>query len=183
VQDPAEAPAPEMPRSAVEHASVDHVVRLAEMPRLIERLVAEPLPALPPQEQPPALGELEGNEPGAPVEIVCPQCQGALTVAELGGFQVFRCHVGHTFSLDVLAVEQAEHVERALWAAARSLEEGAAIARRARARATGDLRRKLAEKEASQLAHAELIRNILLEPRRKPGRDSVAPEGGEPGHP
>jgi hypothetical protein len=59
-------------------------------------------------------------------------------------------------------VEQAEEVERALWAAARALEEGAAVARRARARTTGDVQRSLAEKEETQAQQAQLIREMLL---------------------
>jgi two-component system chemotaxis response regulator CheB len=64
------------------------------------------------------------------VELVCPICQGVLTEAQPGVFQHFRCHVGHAFSLDSLIREQSEEMERALWAAVRSLEEGAALSRR-----------------------------------------------------
>jgi two-component system chemotaxis response regulator CheB len=126
------------------------------------------------------LGELEGDEPGVPVEIVCPHCQGALTVSEMGGFQVFRCHVGHAFSFDTLALEQGEEVERALWAAARALEEGASITRRARARASGEVARRLAEKEEAQLQHAQRIRDMLLQPGREAAADvQAAADPGE----
>jgi two-component system chemotaxis response regulator CheB len=102
-----------MPRSAVEHVAVDHVARLADIPRLIARLASEPFTAGP-SPRSTAVSELNGEEPGLPVDIVCPQCQGALSVSELNGFQLFRCHLGHTFSLEGLADEQAEEVERAL---------------------------------------------------------------------
>lgn len=182
VQDPADAAIPSMPRSAVEHVAVDHVVPLAEIPGLIERLVGEPVTGERPARQPVSLGELEGDEPGMPVEIVCPQCQGALTLGELGGFQVFRCHVGHAFSLEGLAREQSEEVERALWAAVRSLEESASINRRARARATGDLQRRLAEKEDAQIQQADLIRGMLLRglPTSRAGAEA-SEDAAEPG--
>jgi two-component system chemotaxis response regulator CheB len=181
VQDPADAAAPDMPRSAIDHVSVDHVATLAEIPELLRRLVSQPVSEAPPTRQPVSLGEVEGDEPGVPVEIVCPQCQGALSLAELGGFQVFRCHVGHAFSLEGLAIEQAEEVERALWAAARSLEESASIARRARARATGDLQRNLAEKEGMLMQQAQLIRDMLLRGRALP--KLAMGTGSSPGEP
>jgi two-component system chemotaxis response regulator CheB len=42
----------------------------------------------------------------------------------------FRCRTGHEFSPESLLAEQSEHVERALWAALRALEEKAAMLRR-----------------------------------------------------
>jgi two-component system chemotaxis response regulator CheB len=176
VQDPADASVPEMPRSALRHAAIDHVAPLSEIPPLLARLTRE---RVVPKEAPlPAgdLGELEGDEPGVPADIVCPQCQGALSFSELGGFEFFRCHVGHTFTLEGLAVEQAEEVERALWAAARALEEGAAVARRARARTTGDVQRSLAEKEETQAQQAQLIREMLLR-RDLPSRAEAVETG------
>lgn len=176
VQDPDDAAVPDMPRSALQHAAIDHVAPLSEIPPLLARLTRErvaakvaPLPRA-------YLGELEGDEPGIPADIVCPQCQGALSFSELGGFEFFRCHVGHTFSLEGLAAEQTEEVERALWAAARALEEGAAIARRARARATGDLQRSLGEKEETQAQQARLIREMLLG-GRLPSRAEIIQTG------
>jgi hypothetical protein len=58
----------------------------------------------------------------------------SLAFSEHGDFQLFRCHVGRAFSLEGLEIEQAESVERALWAAARALEESVSSAARAGAR-------------------------------------------------
>jgi two-component system chemotaxis response regulator CheB len=162
VQDPREAEVPDMPRSAVEHVPVDHVLPLAEIPPLLSRLTREPFVPVPRQPPLVPLGELEGDEPGVPVDVVCPLCQGALSLAELNGFQWFRCHVGHTFSLESLAIEQGEEVERALWAAVRALEESAAITRRVHAGASGDHRHRLEEQERAHARHADVIRHILL---------------------
>lgn len=165
VQDPREAEVPDMPASAVKHVAVDHILPLAEIPALLTRLASEPFGSG--AEEPPSarLSELEGDEPGLPADVVCPLCQGALSIAEMRGYQSFRCHVGHTFSLDSLAIEQAEEVERALWAAVRALEESAAITRRVRATAPHDLRRRFDETERARAQQADVIRRILLNGR------------------
>ena len=59
--------------------------------------------------------------------IVCPACHGALTEAAVGDFHRYRCHVGHAFSPQSLHLHQEEETERARWAAARALDEGAAV--------------------------------------------------------
>jgi two-component system chemotaxis response regulator CheB len=162
VQDPTEAQAPQMPESAIKHVPVDHVVPLREVAGVITRLVVETAGEGPAGPQP-GLMELEGDEPGLASDLVCPSCQGRLTETELAGFQSFRCHVGHAFSLPSIVAEQADEVERALWAAARALEEGAALSRRLAAKSDGELRRKFVEKEENQAEQARVIRRILLE--------------------
>jgi two-component system, chemotaxis family, protein-glutamate methylesterase/glutaminase len=159
-QDPADANVPDMPASAIEHADVDHIAPLTGLSKLLVRLAHEP-PNPWPENLPNALKEFEGEEPGVPVEIVCPSCQGSLTESNLGNFAIFRCHVGHAFSLDALAAEQAQALEQALWAAARALEESAALADRIARRSVPDMRRKFEEKVDSQLQHARLIQRIL----------------------
>jgi two-component system chemotaxis response regulator CheB len=163
VQSPEDAGAPEMPRSAIAHVPIDHVAPVRLLPSLLSRLVRERATDGRPSPVELAVRTLEGDEPGAPAGVVCPLCQGALTLSEQRGFQQYRCHVGHTFSLESLGLEQAEALERALWAAARALEESASVLRRAGAvAASDDLRRRLGEREAAQLRDAEVIREILL---------------------
>lgn len=162
VQDPRDASVPDMPRSVISHVVVDHVVPLDDIPGLLSRLVGEPV-AIPSAYVPDALLEIEGDEPGvAAPEFVCPICQGKLTESRLDGFERFRCHVGHAFSLGSVAAEQADETERALWAAVRALEESAAVARRLAASATGHMRQKFEEKEETQSQQASMIRRILL---------------------
>jgi two-component system chemotaxis response regulator CheB len=163
VQAPEDARVPEMPQSAIAHVAVDHVAPVRLLPQLLSRLAREPASGGRSSSDELALGVLEGAEPGTSVNVSCPLCQGALTASEHRGFQQFRCHVGHTFSLESLALEQAEEVERALWAAARALEESASVLRRAGASAGSDeLRRRLAEREAAQLHDARVVREVLL---------------------
>lgn len=175
VQDPASADAPDMPRSATRHVEVDHVVQLAQLPGLLARLCAEPAGP----ESVPAmhdLKELEGDEPGGAAELVCPLCQGVLTTAGRDGFTSMRCHVGHAFSLDSLAAEQADSAERALWSAVRALEESAALAGRMANSANGHLGRRFADRQEAQLGYADRIRNILLSGGMASRADTPAPQ-------
>ena len=57
---------------------------------------------------------------------------------------------------------QAEEVERALWSAARALEESASLAGRLAGTGSSDLRRRFAEKAQAQMRDADVIRQILL---------------------
>ena len=161
VQDPASAQYPEMPESALRHVEADHVVPTRELAGLITRLVDEPSGKAPAQ-LPGALREIEGDELGVSADIVCPLCHGKMTESELNGFQAFRCHVGHAFSLESVALEQAESVERALWAAARALQESSGLAGRLAASTTGHMRERFLEKEQAQAQQADVIKRLLL---------------------
>ena len=162
VQDPRDASVPDMPRSVISHVEVDHIAPLQEIPGLLSQLVPQPAGMAPPH-VPDALLEIEGDEPGvAAPDFVCPICQGKLTESRLDGFERFRCHVGHAFSLESVAAEQADEAERALWAAVRALEESAAVARRLALTASGHMRQKFEEKEETQSQQAKMIRRILL---------------------
>jgi two-component system chemotaxis response regulator CheB len=161
VQDPRDALVTAMPLSAIAHAPVDHVVPMGEIAGLVTRLAREPADPLPPH-LPGVLAAVEGDEPGLGSDIVCPICHGKLTETEVNGYHSFHCHVGHSFSLESVAAEQAEEVERALWSAARALEESAALAGRLAAMAKGDMRQRFSEKEQAQIRDADLIRRILL---------------------
>jgi two-component system chemotaxis response regulator CheB len=161
-QDPARSASPQMPQSAIDHVAVDHVASLEQIPALLDRLVREPpqaAPGLPSRD----IMELEGDEPGAPAELSCPLCQGVLKVAEQKGFVGMRCHVGHAFSLDSVAAEQADSAERALWSAVRALEESAALSRRLAGHGLPAIAARFEDRERTQRAHAETIRRILLD--------------------
>jgi two-component system chemotaxis response regulator CheB len=161
-QDPEDAAFPDMPASAIEHTDVDHVVPLKEISALLDQLVRQPAPPAP-MRLPEDLEEFEGDERGISSEIVCPLCQGKLTEAQIGGFRLFRCHVGHAFSEESLLAEQAEEIERAVWAAIRSLEEGAMLsARLARQNPGGTLAARFEEKEAIQYQQAALLRRMVM---------------------
>jgi two-component system chemotaxis response regulator CheB len=161
VQAPETAVAPDMPRSVLARVPVDHVVEPPELAGLLARLAT--MKAGEETRPDSYIRQLEGEELGTPAELVCPVCQGVLTEAQPGVFEHFRCHVGHAFSLDSLVREQGDEMERALWAAVRSLEEGAALSKRLASSEKGrEMRSRFLEKERTQNQQAELIRQILL---------------------
>jgi two-component system chemotaxis response regulator CheB len=166
IEDPVDAEAAAMPRNALAHVRADHIAPVSAIPGLIVAATKKPPREWPAKERP-GLAPLEGDALGERVEIVCPLCDGALTVAGLDGFQVFRCHVGHAFSLDRLSVEQHAATERALWAAVRALEDSATSYLRLAARGDGTTQQAFQASAEQQSANAEAIRKILLE---QPGR-------------
>jgi two-component system chemotaxis response regulator CheB len=182
VQDPSDAFAPEMPSNAIANVDIDYVVPLSEIPTLLVRLAREPasagLTSIADH-----LGAMEGREPGLPAEMVCPHCHGELTESRVGSFHMFRCHVGHAFSLESLAVEHADQVERALWSAVRALKESAAIAQRLAGLAEGSLREKFEERWRARADEARLLGDLVLGQRSEPERlrvDEVDPEPAGP---
>jgi two-component system chemotaxis response regulator CheB len=123
--------------------------------------VQEPAPA-PPPEVPLAIARLEGSEPGPAAVVVCPLCQGRLSEVDVGGLRHYACHVGHHFSDTSLVAEQADEVERALWAATRALEESEALSRRLAEGAPEAARRRFLQREAEASQNAALLRRVLL---------------------
>ncbi|MDC0710923.1 chemotaxis protein CheB [Stigmatella sp. ncwal1] len=145
VQDPKDAYCPDMPRSALEHLKVDHCVPLAGMGALLRRLARSLVPKV--AKVPKArssldlkreVGKLKGdpkavNTPpaeGHPSHFSCPDCGGVLFEQDEQGQLRFGCRVGHAFTDKALVSGQHRALDGALWAAVRSLEENAALARR-----------------------------------------------------
>lgn len=184
VQDPDDAVHPAMPRSAVEFVGVDHVAPLSEIAALIarevessrwqpRRLEATPVPAT--DLEAVASEERTGNVSA----LTCPECNGALWEIDDGGLPRFRCRVGHAYSPESLLEAQADTVDRALWAALRSLEERAALCRKLAGRSS-DRGHALGagrfEHRAAELdTHAAVLRDVIT--RRMPTLE--APEYAE----
>lgn len=180
VQDPSDAKVAEMPSSVIKHVPVDHMTTLGEFADLLSSLAGEAAGDWPAHVRTEIL-QIEGAEPGVPAKLVCPRCHGKLTASELGGFQLFRCHVGHAFSLKSISRAQAEEVERALWAAARALDEASALARRLISSASGDLRQRFIEKAEAQSQQADVIRELILTGNRLSPRDAQAVDDDDAG--
>ncbi len=176
VQDPREARSPGMPQSALDHVAVDHVAPVAEIAELLVERTREPSGDWPTR-FPRTLPEFEGEEHGLPLQIVCPHCTGAVTVVDLDGFKVFRCHVGHAFTPASMLAEQDDQVERSMWAALRALEENSFLLQRMAATASGDLKQRYRERAGLQLQHVQTLRRILLH-----GTDPVPPPPDPPGN-
>ncbi|MDQ4036760.1 MAG: chemotaxis protein CheB [Actinomycetota bacterium] len=178
VQDPQEALHPSMPRCAIEGAAPEHIVRVADMPALLVRLVEEEVDstALP---RPSALLEAETamarladvaydtpDRPGRPSGYSCPDCSGGLFVIEEGDLLRFRCRVGHAWTAESLVSQQSAALEGALWVALRSLEEKASLTRDMSRRAANRGHRHTAEMFDAQyreaLTSAKLVRDLMV---------------------
>ncbi len=157
VQEPSDALYPGMPASALAGAGADHVVALSQLPALLARLVSEPAPddpspvvadpaagpSQPPHASPAAparaavrphvAGDLAlqaATDPSGaaqPAGYSCPDCSGTLYRIDDGTLLSYRCRVGHAWSAESLLARQGDAHEEALWMAARSLQERAAL--------------------------------------------------------
>ena len=177
VQDPAEAFAPSMPRSAMQSVAVDHVLPLRDIPLLIRALSRESVSGAGPRRGPhllpmePDLGELPlavkaEDRPGAVSVFSCPECHGTLWEAEYGGILRFRCRVGHVYSPESMLAAQTDSVDRALWIALRSLEERAALTRKLSDRAQSSrhfaMSRAFEDRARTAEEDATAVRQLLM---------------------
>lgn len=171
VQDPADALYPSMPQSALRYVAVDAVLPLADIAPALVRLAA--MPTL--HNEFPESTEIvtmnqqaqeQTGEPGVPVPLSCPDCEGVLAEFYDGELLRFRCQTGHIFSRESLLTTQTDMLDRSLWAAYNSLGERVYLARRLieDARMLGDTHgfqrftRMLTDAEARR----EQIRTALL---------------------
>jgi two-component system chemotaxis response regulator CheB len=179
VQDPAEAEYPSMPASASAGTAVDAVLATDEIARaLVDLAHGNERHRVPPR---PETTFLPAEQP---LVITCPDCGGVLTEEDESGVAHFRCHVGHAYSPRSLLALHADNVERAMWTAARSLDDRAMLMRRIaeRARRSGNTRtaeqfelnaeRALAESDAIRAAITALDDAYAAEVPN--GRDAVA---------
>jgi two-component system chemotaxis response regulator CheB len=188
VQSPEEALYASMPRNAIEHVEVDHVMPAHAIGQLLTELAGHPGPEKGGTTEDEALGRdvrFEELDPdvlhtdpamAAPSGFACPDCGGVLW--ELNGEQPFRfrCRVGHSWTAAALLGEQADVLDSALWMALRALEERASLSERLARRMNETGSPSSAGRFAIQAAgcrrSAEVIRRLIVS-----GRLSAA---GEP---
>lgn len=134
VQDPKDAVAPAMPKSALRNVKVDRCLPLALIGQLLVQLAIT-------HDIPKGMKRKVGTkrfvtpkdmekEFGLPTSFVCPECNGPLWETKPGRSLQFRCHEGHAYSPDSLLADHGEGLERALWSAARMFDERANLLRR-----------------------------------------------------
>lgn len=134
-QSPEEAEYPSMPRNAVQHLEVDHVVGLAELPALLQELVNEEVEIevrnagqdavfienlIAAGENPLKSGVMSL---GSPSIYTCPHCHGTLSEVRDAGPLRFRCHTGHVFTPSSLLVDLDRTIDETLWSVLRSIDE------------------------------------------------------------
>ena len=177
VQDPDEAFASSMPRSARAFVPVDHVLPVREIGVLIAGLTNEQTGSRPTVEGPhvraietdlgPPNIALDGSDrPGKVSVFTCPECHGTLWEADERGIVRFRCRVGHVYSPESMLSAQTDSVDRALWVALRSLEERAALTHRlvgagARAGITPGCRRRSKSARSLPMSTPRSLRDLL----------------------
>lgn len=177
VQDPEDADYPSMPASALASVPVDHVAPLAELPRILADLVHQDGPE---KGGPPLVWPQEGDvteeslgkagdemNGGRPSGFTCPDCGGGLWETQSDDLVRLRCRTGHAFSPESLVTSQAQALEAALWAAVRSLEETASLARRMESR-MGDkglatAQRRYHGRAAEAERHSLALRRVLAD--------------------
>lgn len=146
VQHPDDAAFPEMPENALRMMEPDHVVRLKDMARLLQSLVHEPAGepvAIPEQIRfeveiaRTGRGDMdEMDRFGRRSVLACPDCHGVMWEIGEGDLIRYRCHIGHTYTADLMSVAVDENLRRALGSALRALEEKVALARKLQQQAT-----------------------------------------------
>jgi two-component system chemotaxis response regulator CheB len=160
VQDPEEAMAPSMPSSAMEITEVDFVLPAGEIGSKLMELAGSDSTERILKISPPASAMASTGQTYA-----CPECGGVLEEAQEGQMLRFRCRVGHMYSPDSLLADKTVEVERALWAAIRSLEEQAEFSERLATNSERKHRPRLAkrfsEKAGTSREEASLLRELL----------------------
>lgn len=155
VQDPHDAAFPDMPATALRRAQPDHVVPLARMPALLDSLVQQPAVESPPVPERLQL-EVEFakgvhssmsdiDRIGRRSVLSCPDCGGVMWEIDEGGLLRYRCHVGHTYTAELLRLAVDENLRRALVTARRGYEERTALLKRMEKNAVENGQTKLAE--------------------------------------
>lgn len=161
VQDPEEAMASSMPESAIEATDVDYILPAEEIgPKLIELAHSEPAAHV---QLVPNGGQGSMDATGSTYS--CPECGGVLEEMRESNMLRFRCRVGHIYSPDSLMADQTEAVERALWAAIRSMEEQAEFSHRlannSKQKKHVRLERRFREKAETNRENAAVLRELL----------------------
>ncbi|WP_345949457.1 chemotaxis protein CheB [Mucilaginibacter sp. PAMB04274] len=133
VQDPANAPYPDMPQAAIKHIDVNYITRTVEMGLVLSGLIYQPakskeaisediLKEAAIAER--VLTSLDIVEQGAKgTGFTCPMCGGVLWDIDHGITHSYRCAAGHAFTWENLCQLKATEVEEAMWTSLRLMEE------------------------------------------------------------
>jgi len=173
VQDPSDAAFPDMPLNAMNRLQPDHVVTLAAMPRLLASLVTqpagEPMPVPESVQFEVAVAKgghssiAEMDRIGKRSAFACPDCHGAMWEIDEGELVRYRCHVGHTYTAELLSVALDEQLRRAISSALRALEERRALTLRLQAQAEQSDQARLAASWAERAREIERELGVIRE--------------------
>ncbi len=121
VQEPNNAPFPDMPLSVIENVKVDYCLPLSQIPPLLIHLANTPVEkkeissiSNDKKKASSKIMQMEGDSMenieklGKPSAFICPECDGGLYEIHEGKLLAYRCQVGHAYSLLSLGVGQSE---------------------------------------------------------------------------
>lgn len=189
VQHPLDAEADGMPRAALDAVEVDHVGRIAELPRLLAAAVGtEAGPAAPPSpelelEVTIAAGRRLGSDRlrriGTPTALTCPHCQGVLSEVKGSGPLRYRCQIGDAFTAEAVMAARDTTIRDAVRIAMRLMEERTELVTRMAKDARDAGRMAVAElyeaRAAEYAGYAETLRHAAtLELRTARGSETEA---------
>jgi two-component system chemotaxis response regulator CheB len=175
VQDPSDAAFAEMPETAVIRAKPDHIVSLAGMPALFEKLVRQPpgMPAAAPDNLAYEVDLASGGRGsmdrmdriGKRSVLACPDCHGSMWEIEEGDLVRYRCHEGHAYTAEVMSLSLDENLRGAFASALRALDERVALARKLESQASAGGRslsaRSWADKAREYEQEAQIVRDSI----------------------
>jgi two-component system chemotaxis response regulator CheB len=175
VQDPKDAAFPEMPQTALKRMKPDHVAHLRDMPGLLYTLVHQRAgdPIVVPENlryeveiARDGRSSMNGMDWfGARSVLTCPDCGGLMWELKDGNMSRYRCHTGHAYTEELIAVGLDEHLKRAMATALRALNERIALAGRLRDQAEGSGQPSLAESWSRSVEkfekEADVIRDAI----------------------
>jgi two-component system, chemotaxis family, protein-glutamate methylesterase/glutaminase len=175
VQDPADAAFPEMPLNALNRLSPDHVVHLAELPRLLESLVHQPIGTAKPvpdniryevEIARTGCATMNGMDRiGRRSPLSCPDCGGVMWEIDEDDSIRFRCHVGHAYTAEMMQLAQEDVLRRALGSALRALDERVALSEKLRQQAAtlgqNHVTAHWAQKKEEIQREADVIRDAI----------------------
>ncbi len=126
---------PDMPLSAIEHVGPDHILPVDQIATLLGELAGTPAEPMDSPELGTAMSESTdisrvlhpAGISGSPIPITCPECNGAIWKIREGDLDLYRCHVGHSYTEQAMVTAKGEELEIALWTALRVLKESIAM--------------------------------------------------------
>jgi two-component system chemotaxis response regulator CheB len=93
--------------------------------------------------------------------LACPDCGGVMWEIDEGELSRFRCHVGHTYTSELMSLALDENLRRALASALRALEERVALAQKLYNQAKTSGHRLLAENWTAKLNEFQTEMDII----------------------
>jgi two-component system, chemotaxis family, protein-glutamate methylesterase/glutaminase len=136
VQDPDDAQFADMPLNAIQTGVVDGVYPAKELVLAVRQWISRPVSNGVVENEP-----RDEREAGVPSVFTCPDCGGTLWELDEDAVLRFRCRTGHAYSGHSMLSAHEQHLEGALWASVRALEERRDLLVRlmARSRRNGDM--------------------------------------------